>query len=96
MRSSVLILCLLAAACLSTPFESFGHSGRTDANGGHYNRKAGEYHYHNSGRSSTTPIAHLFRTPTPRVQGHGFPLLRRNMLSLWGRLLASPMGTPSE
>ena len=27
------------------------HSGRTDANGGHYNRKTGEYHYHNSGRS---------------------------------------------
>ena len=35
------------------------HSGRTDANGGHYNRKTGEYHYHNSGRSrprlNTTP-----------------------------------------
>lgn len=27
------------------------HSGRTDANGGHYNRKTGGYHYHNSGRS---------------------------------------------
>lgn len=31
------------------------HSGRTDANGGHYNRKTGEYHYHNSGRSRTRP-----------------------------------------
>lgn len=27
----------------------FAHSGRTDANGGHYNRKTGEYHYHNGG-----------------------------------------------
>lgn len=31
------------------------HSGRTDANGGHYNRKTGGYHYHNSGRSRTRP-----------------------------------------
>ena len=40
------------------------HSGRTDANGGHYNRKTGEYHYHNSGRSRTRPNT----TPTlPRT-----------------------------
>lgn len=24
----------------------FAHSGRTDGNGGHYNRSTGEYHYH--------------------------------------------------
>lgn len=24
----------------------FAHSGRTDSNGGHYNRSTGEYHYH--------------------------------------------------
>ena len=30
---------------LTTQF-TFGHPGRTDANGGHYNRKTGEYHYH--------------------------------------------------
>ena len=30
---------------LATQF-SFGHPGRTDANGGHYNSKTGEYHYH--------------------------------------------------
>ena len=27
----------------------FAHPGETDANGGHYNRKTGEYHYHNGG-----------------------------------------------
>ena len=27
------------------------HPGRTDANGGHYNRKTGEYHYHGGRRS---------------------------------------------
>jgi hypothetical protein len=31
---------------------SFGHSGRTDSSGGHYNRKTGEYHYHNSGKNN--------------------------------------------
>ena len=25
----------------------FSHSGRTDSQGGHYNRKTGEYHFHN-------------------------------------------------
>lgn len=28
---------------------SFAHPGRTDADGGHYNRKNGTYHYHNRG-----------------------------------------------
>lgn len=26
---------------------TFAHSGRTDKNGGHYNRKTGQYHTHN-------------------------------------------------
>jgi len=34
---------------------AYTHSGRTDANGGHYNRKTGTYHYHNSGRPPTIP-----------------------------------------
>ncbi|MCL1940688.1 MAG: YHYH domain-containing protein [Synergistaceae bacterium] len=32
---------------------AFPHPGRTDANGGHYDRKTGQYHYHNSGSSSS-------------------------------------------
>lgn len=28
------------------------HSGRTDSNGGHYDRSSGEYHYHNGGYSN--------------------------------------------
>ena len=36
-------LCLLACVILTLlPL----HSGRTDANGGHYDRSTGEYHYH--------------------------------------------------
>jgi hypothetical protein len=44
--TTLLIIGLLAFI----PFvDLFSHSGRTDSNGGHYNRKTGEYHYHNSG-----------------------------------------------
>ena len=43
---------------------AYTHSGRTDANGGHYNRKTGTYHYHNNGR----PRARVNTTPTiPRT-----------------------------
>lgn len=34
--------------------QSFAHPGRTDANGGHYNRKTGGYHYHGGGHSSSS------------------------------------------
>lgn len=40
-RATVPILILL----LSFVYVS-AHSGRTDSNGGHYNRSTGEYHYH--------------------------------------------------
>lgn len=39
-----------------TSFYFFGHSGRTDRYGGHYNRKTGEYHNHNSGEHSSPII----------------------------------------
>lgn len=38
----ILSLCLIHLL----PVISYAHSGRTDANGGHYNRSTGEYHYH--------------------------------------------------
>lgn len=33
--------------CVSLFSISFAHSGKTDSNGGHYDRSTGEYHYHN-------------------------------------------------
>lgn len=48
---AVLILSILPSASLS-------HPGGTDSSGSHTNRKTGEYHYHNSGKSevlSSTP-----------------------------------------
>lgn len=42
-------------------YSVYAHSGRTDANGGHYDRKTGKYHYHNSGK---TNIVEDWETPT--------------------------------
>lgn len=47
MKRHILTILLTFIICSYT----FGHSGRTDKNGGHYNRKTGEYHYHNGGGS---------------------------------------------
>ncbi len=43
MRYSKIIVLLLL---LFIPFTAHAHPGGTDANGGHYNRSTGEYHYH--------------------------------------------------
>lgn len=40
---SLVLVPLLALVCLSVVF---AHPGKTDADGGHYNRSTGEYHYH--------------------------------------------------
>ena len=44
--------------CMSTVLvhnSGYAHPGKTDANGGHYNRKTGEYHKHVKKRSSRSP-----------------------------------------
>lgn len=38
-------LAVLLLACAMS-FTVFAHPGRTDSNGGHYDRETGEYHYH--------------------------------------------------
>lgn len=38
----IFISALISLLC----FISFAHGGRTDSNGGHYDRSTGEYHYH--------------------------------------------------
>ncbi len=45
---------------------SNAHSGRTDSSGGHYNRKTGEYHYHNSGYTKPAPEYNTKPYSTPR------------------------------
>lgn len=43
-RRTLLLLC--CCLFLLFPFSVSAHPGRTDANGGHYDRSTGEYHYH--------------------------------------------------
>ena len=50
-RKALIVLGLMLTAGMLFYDLAYTHSGRTDANGGHYNRKTGQYHYHNSGRS---------------------------------------------
>src|SRR6185369_16175029 len=62
----IILLVWLALGLL--PSLSLSHPGRTDANGGHYNRKTGEYHYHNGGRASTHKTAYLDSKQAPQSQ----------------------------
>ena len=66
LRKVLIILSLILISGVVFYDSAHTHSGRTDANGGHYNRKTGEYHYHNSGRSraplnanQTTPLVDI-------------------------------------
>lgn len=40
------VVSILLSLILLVPLVSFAHPGRTDSQGGHYNRSTGEYHYH--------------------------------------------------
>ena len=55
LRKAIIVLSLMLTASILFYNSAHTHSGRTDANGGHYNRKTGGYHYHNSGRSRSLP-----------------------------------------
>lgn len=45
----ILKVALILFLGLLVTTENFAHSGRTDSNGGHYDRSTGIYHYHNGG-----------------------------------------------
>lgn len=53
-------LCAMLLCCLLLSITIFAHPGRTDANGGHWNRKEGTYHFHTgeyAGRNSSSSSA---------------------------------------
>lgn len=76
-RKALIILGLMLISGVLFYDSAYTHPGRTDANGGHYNRKTGTYHYHNSSRSraplNTTPT--LRRTDTGTNAGTGTSLM---------------------
>lgn len=51
---TITALLIISVACI---FSAFAHSGRTDSNGGHWDRSTGTYHYHSgehAGKSSSS------------------------------------------
>jgi len=48
MIKTFLLSLTLVFCFLLIPQNSDAHSGRTDKNGGHWDRKKGTYHYHNN------------------------------------------------
>lgn len=52
MKKNIVSLILALSIITLLPCSVFAHPGRTDSNGGHYDRKTGIYHYHNGGGSS--------------------------------------------
>ncbi len=57
---------LLMATIINTSL-AYGHSGRTDSQGGHYNRQTGGYHYHNGGSSSSNTSSYTSTNTTQNV-----------------------------
>lgn len=41
-----MMIVVLLSLCFISAFSAFAHPGRTDQNGGHWDRKAGTYHFH--------------------------------------------------
>lgn len=63
-------ICVMMVSAVLSFQTAFAHSGRTDAQGGHWNRKEGTYHYHNSGytpakQSTPAPAPAPVPEPTP-------------------------------
>jgi len=56
LRAVLGVVSMLILVSLMLPILAFGHSGRTDANGGHNDNINGGYHYHNGGPASPAPV----------------------------------------
>ena len=70
-KSNFLLACTLALLIVVTLLSASAHSGRTDSNGGHWNRSTGTYHYHNGGSNYTpapNPAPQVKPTPSPTPQ----------------------------
>lgn len=61
------ILALVVILLVTFPLLVLAHSGRTDSNGGHYNRKTGEYHYHNGGTAYNSSSSSSYGQPSDVV-----------------------------
>ncbi len=65
--NTILKLTVLLLLLFIIPSTAYSHSGRTDAQGGHTNKKTGVYHFHNKPQSkSTSKSSHAQAEPEPQ------------------------------
>lgn len=50
---------ILIIICLVCIFNALAHSGRTDANGGHWDNSTGTYHYHSKSNANQKPKSNM-------------------------------------
>lgn len=85
----VLLIILVCASPLCA------HSGRTDSQGGHFNRSTGEYHFHDgryAGRQKTTST-----TKSEKSGGSGwFILVMIVLVALWFANTGKPASLPTQ
>lgn len=48
-------------------FSAYAHPGSLDENGGHYNRKTGEYHYHEGKHTESSGNTYISPSPSPTI-----------------------------
>lgn len=63
--SAFRVVCAWVVVAVSVNSFCEAHPGRTDSKGGHYNRKTGEYHFHNSGAARAARVAPTRRPSVP-------------------------------
>lgn len=61
---------ILALFIVAMPSALLAHGGRTDSSGGHNDRKAGSYHYHNSGNEKSSSTKSYSFSPKRSYQDH--------------------------
>lgn len=71
-KKALLTTTLLGFVGLSCILGTFAHSGRTDANGGHWDRKTGTYHYHSDGNAVQPYTYYNNSTPSDNVTSHEY------------------------
>ena len=72
MNKKIIATIITVVFAIILSITAFAHSGRTDANGGHWDRKTGTYHYHNSGYNKNNYTTTRRRYAT-RIYVHNCP-----------------------
>jgi hypothetical protein len=71
-----LVACVLVLLLSRVEGEALAHPGGLDQNGGHFNRKTGEYHKHGGGSapsSQPVPLTARIAIPAPRLSARATP-----------------------